>query len=607
MLNIFMSLFVVFVFAISASADDFVADYEAPEGGITKWDAEALSDNGPRGTYFRRVSEVSADIWQHVFKFHDPFKEKDVDAIFHAVLSDASRISRARAALRVMFTALPKSHDGRLTPQLARYALHRHFLQEKGMFLRGIQPSDRQMAHVHNSTREWIPGYIEGLFSQRAKAVDVVLDLDDLAAFVAVFERLIEKETEQNIEMLLKLLKLPKQGLVKDVDARCVFVAHVQFLSALDITDSDKNATALAFSKLAKGACSVTSEELQYGFIRSKSLRDFMVPVISRNVLPSQNFEQLVQSAISIETEMQKYTDEQCSSLRTFFKTLEKPDEPGYVPLDKYYESKSFSHWLFVESTDFLRYAGSYDDTSTSPRIVEANYLESRMNCVDSSTVYAVCCKSECTSLLQELELGMQSSVGTPQDLAEIVSRTGFARASGSQHLSDESLGSLKRVAQSWNGVVPLHSRGFEMWMHHLFPRQCPKPSMTRTSNMLTASEWMGEEDDIDVSTYSAMFKPTTADEMAYLKLFGCIVVAALGLYIKKSSRRGAPNAPVGLGFRVGYFLTFVGVLGVASSCGMVVKVVIVVAFAVQMILLWVGRRAVVNTPSSSVALSKSM
>merc|ERR1739848_234658 len=55
----------------------------------------------------------------------------------------------------------------------------------------------------------------------------------------------------------------------------------------------------------------------------------------------------------------------------------------------------------------------------------------------------------------------------------------------------------LNEIAENHGGKVPLHGRLFAQWMHHAFPRECPFPHLSGTTNPLTPDEWLdmtGEE-----------------------------------------------------------------------------------------------------------------
>merc|ERR1719245_2897961 len=59
------------------------------------------------------------------------------------------------------------------------------------------------------------------------------------------------------------------------------------------------------------------------------------------------------------------------------------------------------------------------------------------------------------------------------------------------RNLSSALLGRLAQVAESNDGVVPIHGRLFAQWMHHAFPRECPYPHEAGTTSPQTPDEWM--------------------------------------------------------------------------------------------------------------------
>merc|ERR1719478_161830 len=55
--------------------------------------------------------------------------------------------------------------------------------------------------------------------------------------------------------------------------------------------------------------------------------------------------------------------------------------------------------------------------------------------------------------------------------------------------LSPSLLQRLEEIAVSHEGMVPLHGRLFLQWMHHVYPRECPFPHLSGTTNPLTRQE----------------------------------------------------------------------------------------------------------------------
>merc|ERR1712048_47443 len=112
------------------------------------------------------------------------------------------------------------------------------------------------------------------------------------------------------------------------------------------------------------------------------------------------------------------------------------------------------------------------------------------MNCLESSNIYALCCRNECEDLMAHLEQEIGSQEADPDRIMALVAG-----------LSSETMGprvlpaSLKRrlvqVAASNGGRVLLHGRLFAQWMHHAYPRECPFPHELGTASPVTPDEWI--------------------------------------------------------------------------------------------------------------------
>merc|ERR1719497_67864 len=57
--------------------------------------------------------------------------------------------------------------------------------------------------------------------------------------------------------------------------------------------------------------------------------------------------------------------------------------------------------------------------------------------------------------------------------------------------LSDDLRSRLGEVAQHHGGQVPLHGRLFSQWLHHAYPRECPYPHKSGTTNPMTVDAWV--------------------------------------------------------------------------------------------------------------------
>merc|ERR1719461_2672917 len=91
----------------------------------------------------------------------------------------------------------------------------------------------------------------------------------------------------------------------------------------------------------------------------------------------------------------------------------------------------------------------------------------------------------------------LEQKIGAPEEgvdrIAELVAALPSATVVAPRNLSAALLGRLAQVAESNNGVVPLHGRLFAQWMHHAFPYECPYPQEAGTTSPQTPDEWLRE------------------------------------------------------------------------------------------------------------------
>jgi len=51
----------------------------------------------------------------------------------------------------------------------------------------------------------------------------------------------------------------------------------------------------------------------------------------------------------------------------------------------------------------------------------------------------------------------------------------------------------LTEIAARYDGQVPLHGRLFAQWMHHAYPRECPYPHISGTTQPQTVKEYKAQ------------------------------------------------------------------------------------------------------------------
>merc|ERR1719183_822705 len=165
----------------------------------------------------------------------------------------------------------------------------------------------------------------------------------------------------------------------------------------------------------------------------------------------------------------------------------------GRVALSDFYApALQNSTWNFVESVPYLRQLGALDESNPQqPAVIIPNYLNAPTNCVASSKFYSVCCIDQCEDLLGTLENKIAAPDATPARILEIVSALSSDTVQAPRSLPASLAQRLEDIAAHHGGLVPLHGRLFAQWLHHAYPRECPFPHVSGTTNPLTQEQWL--------------------------------------------------------------------------------------------------------------------
>merc|ERR1719171_389173 len=97
----------------------------------------------------------------------------------------------------------------------------------------------------------------------------------------------------------------------------------------------------------------------------------------------------------------------------------------------------------------------------------------------------------ECEGLLGHLERQLAKPEATSTEIATLVTELSSSSVHAPRKLPSNLLGRLGEIAAQHGGTVPLHGRLFAQWMHHAFPRECPFPHLSGTTNPQTPDEWL--------------------------------------------------------------------------------------------------------------------
>merc|ERR1712194_478000 len=140
---------------------------------------------------------------------------------------------------------------------------------------------------------------------------------------------------------------------------------------------------------------------------------------------------------------------------------------------------------VFGESSVYLRQLGALDESiASSTAVVIPNYVNSPTNYVARGDLVSVVCLNECEDLFRGIERRIGEPFAEPEAIL-VVARSSLSLEGERVDLSEHLVGKLHQVAALHAGRVPLHGRLFALWLHHAYPRDCPYPAQSGTTNPL--------------------------------------------------------------------------------------------------------------------------
>lgn len=234
-----------------------------------------------------------------------------------------------------------------------------------------------------------------------------------------------------------------------------------------------------------------------------------------------------------ISEQYRSFNEHECEDL-TF--TLEaEADSPGKVKLSDFYKEGLHGAWNFTETPEYLNALGALDETQAEPHVLIPNYVASRPNCLATSSIYVVCCRSKCESMMTSLESAIKAPAATPGQIA----------ATLTQPLPEGAFSNLEGIASRNQGLIPLHGHAFAQWLHETFPQSCPRPHAQGVSHVQIDSEERARETgeqviDADVTVpietpaedvsvkLPASHHAIVADDSSQLHLYACLAACCV-------------------------------------------------------------------------------
>eukprot|EP00928_Gymnodinium_smaydae_P067215 TRINITY_DN5015_c0_g2_i5.p1 TRINITY_DN5015_c0_g2~~TRINITY_DN5015_c0_g2_i5.p1 ORF type:complete len:619 (+),score=98.69 TRINITY_DN5015_c0_g2_i5:113-1969(+) len=413
------------------------------------------------------------------------------------------RLAELSASMRPLFVALPKDADGMLSYQTSRYAVHRYMMQERGWYIRGLESSSADAVDTNGIDAEWVAAYLHGQILQRSHSLGT--RLSDLALFVAAFEELIFFDSKQRLRAIYEYLGFAAAEPQTKSDVQCILDAFMFYMLSFDnlAQQAGKDPFTLPgdmspAQRRAEVCVESMVEEIstQQQF---KIWRKAMMDAVGDHSDDKLSFSHVTVFVDKFLVEYHTIQQLDCRDLKNILVSAEKNSSgihmAGRLDLASYHKLDEFGDFKFKESKENLQRAGVLDESGETPYLVLSNYIGSRINCVESSGLFAICCQNECDAVLSQLELHLESPVAPASDVVAVLKELSFGSSLARPEISSQLFDRLAFLAKAHHGVVPIHSEGFAMWMHHLYPSECPQAHPQRSSTFpMTAGEWIHEE-----------------------------------------------------------------------------------------------------------------
>jgi hypothetical protein len=416
--------------------------------------------------------------------------------------SASSRIKQLEAVLAPIYAALPKNENGFLGHATVHYALHRLFVQRHGWVMQGLDASGghRNATSGAGMLKEQVPAYIQDLLEQRLAGRG--LGLHELSVIAATIEHLVHSEAIKRLGDAFKVHNFAPTSLMTQDEANDVLDTYM----AAYIVSQDLSNMSLPQALALKGSM----PEFYPGW---NAVQKF-VRAVRQNCIESEgtaaqkesggiDFSLVARVAERIGEQFGPHQNQECIDMKDSLVKIEEAGT-GRVRLSDFYKAALGGNLLFQEKAAYLREIGALDESDPAmPRVIMTNYLTSPTNCISSSSFYSVCCMDECEGLLGHLEREIAAPEATSARIASLVSQLTSSSVAAPRELPAALLDRLEEIASHHGGSVPLHGRLFSQWLHHAFPRECPYPHVSGTTNPQTADEWMestGNEKDADAT-----------------------------------------------------------------------------------------------------------
>jgi len=394
-----------------------------------------------------------------------------------------SRLGNITEALNVTFQSLPKNKHGALSSAAARYVIHRFFFQHHGWQVKGLAPAGSSWSTFSPALGmgERLPEQVRNLFEERTGRDG--LNLVEIAVIAATIENLIHGEVVGRVHATYAALAQDVGGDLAPHDAAQVLDTYTAaYVNGLNISQMPAEEVASMMQNI--------EYDFPYWSNTQQLLREARQGVVAGR--PAVSFGDVTRIAEIVNARFgSEAVQRNCEDITERLVKLDALGT-GRVRLRDFYASNlNEGNWQFMERVDYLRHLGAMDDSSpVDPRIIIPNYIYMHANCLNVSSFYDACCVDKCELMLDHLEDKLRTPHATVEQILSLVPGLPTAYQPARGRLTETLTRRLEEVGRHHDGLIPLHGRLFAQWMHFAYPRECPYPHLSGTTESLTDSEW---------------------------------------------------------------------------------------------------------------------
>merc|ERR1719217_1482329 len=319
---------------------------------------------------------------------------------------DAADLMKIRQTLSVLFRALPKNRDGRLSAPVMRYAVQRYFSKQHGWIVKGFEPHavSENVSDVTDGShilQSKLPSYVRSALEEKFSHHG--FSLEDAAVMVAAVERLAFDEVVKGVEAAFRLNSvLPTESLswnnMQEILSSYLIIEMLEG-SADDISQhrADKVDIHNIYPHWDDTFLFLMDVAGNDNFGKAGSLNPFRHRAFT--------FEDVVRIAQRVSEEFGAFSNHECHLMKSALSEMDVHGT-GRVRLSDFYRGSQDGAWQFREASDYLRQLGALDESSTfaGPQVIIPNYVAGMSNCITSSPYYSICCINECDRVYQHIE-----------------------------------------------------------------------------------------------------------------------------------------------------------------------------------------------------------